>query len=120
MTRSLAFRFAIPLAMVAVCTVGAQQKPTELGFFISSAGSGKGADLGGLDGTLATGATNLTCSDWTSASDGSGSAQVGHHDRQGGGQNPTSWNSAHASRGCSQTNLQGTGGDGLFYCFAAK
>ena len=74
----------------------------------------------GLDGTLATGATNLTCSDWTSASDGSGSAQVGHHDRQGGGQNPTSWNSAHASRGCSQTNLQGTGGDGLFYCFAAK
>jgi hypothetical protein len=73
-----------------------------------------------LDGTLATGATNLTCSDWTSASDGSGSAQVGHHDRQGGGQNPTSWNSAHASRGCSQANLQGTGGDGLFYCFAAK
>ena len=35
-----------------------------------------------LDGTLATGAANLTCSDWTSASDGSGSAQVGHHDRR--------------------------------------
>jgi hypothetical protein len=74
-----------------------------------------------LDGTLATGASgNLTCDNWTSASDGTGSAQVGHHDRQGGGQNPTSWNSAHASRGCSQANLQGTGGDGLFYCFAAK
>jgi hypothetical protein len=74
----------------------------------------------GLDGTLATGTTNLTCGNWTSASDGTGSAQVGHHDRQGGGQNPTSWNSAHASRGCSQANLQGTGGDGLFYCFAAR
>lgn len=71
-----------------------------------------------LDGTLATGAANLTCNNWTSGGDGS--AQLGHHDRQGGGQNPTSWNSAHASRGCSQANLQGTGGDGLFYCFAAK
>jgi hypothetical protein len=71
-----------------------------------------------LDGTLATGATNLTCGNWTSAAEGS--AQVGHHDRQGGGQNPTSWNSAHASKGCSQANLQGTGGDGLFYCFVAR
>jgi hypothetical protein len=71
-----------------------------------------------LDGTLAAGDTNLTCNNWTSAADGS--AQVGHHDRQGGGQNPTSWNSAHASKGCSQANLQGTGGDGLFYCFVAR
>jgi hypothetical protein len=45
---------------------------------------------------------------------------VGHHDRQGGGFNPTSWNSAHLSNGCSQSNLQSTGGDGLFYCFAAE
>jgi hypothetical protein len=43
---------------------------------------------------------------------------VGHHDRVGGGDQPTSWNSAHNSRGCSQANLQGTGGNGLFYCFA--
>lgn len=42
----------------------------------------------------------------------------GHHDRQGGGANPTSWNSAHGSRGCSQENLRGSGGDGLYYCFA--
>lgn len=56
-----------------------------------------------------------TCSNWTSS--GEGSAQVGHHDRHGGGN--TSWNSAHASRGCSQENLAGTGGAGLFYCFAA-
>jgi len=69
-----------------------------------------------LDGTAASGEDDTTCSNWTSQ--GEGSALVGHHDRQGGGDNPTSWNSAHASRGCSQENLQGTGGDGLFYCFA--
>jgi len=61
---------------------------------------------------------DTTCGDWTK--NGEGSARVGHHDRNGGGDNPTSWNSAHASRGCSQENLQGTGGDGLFYCFAAR
>lgn len=69
-----------------------------------------------LDGTVLIGEADTTCSNWTSS--GEGSAQVGHHDRNGGGQNPTSWNSAHASRGCSQDNLRGTGGDGLFYCFA--
>jgi hypothetical protein len=71
-----------------------------------------------LDGTTFTDGADHTCQNWTGSGDGS--AQVGHHDRQGGGQNPTSWNSAHASRGCSQENLRGTGGDGLFYCFAAK
>jgi hypothetical protein len=29
-------------------------------------------------------------------------------------------NSSHGTRGCSQENLVGTGGAGLFYCFAAK
>lgn len=212
MTRAWAFRFAIPMAMAAICVVGAQ-KPAGMGFFITSVGSGKGADFGGvegadkhcqqlaqaagagtrtwraylsvggakpvnakdrigsgpwtnakgvtvaksvadlhsdanqlskqnsltekgevvngrgdtpnrhdiltgsnLDGTLAGDA--LTCNNWTSS--GEGSAQVGHHDRDGGGQNPKSWNSAHASKGCSQENLRGTGGDGLIYCFAAK
>jgi hypothetical protein len=71
-----------------------------------------------LDGTLATGAADTTCRNWTS--NGEGSAMVGHHDRQGGGANPNSWNSAHASKGCSQQNLIGTGGNGYFYCFAAK
>lgn len=56
-----------------------------------------------------------TCSNWTS--NGEGSAQVGHHDRHGGGN--TSWSSAHGSRGCSQKALTGTGGAGYFYCFAA-
>jgi hypothetical protein len=210
MSRAFAFRVAIPLAMLAVCTVGAQ--PSGMTFFITSAGPGKGADLGGLEGAdkhcqqLATAvgagnrtwraylsaagakrvdakdrigagpwqnvkgvvvatsvadlhsdanklskensltekgevvngrgdtpnrhdiltgsnldgtvSANATCNDWTSSADGS--AQVGHHDRTGGGANPTSWNSAHGSKGCSQENLRGTGGDGLFYCFAAK
>ena len=213
MNKVWAFRFAIPMAMVAVCVVGAQQKPAGLGFFITSVGSGKGADLGGLegadkhcqalaqaagagsrtwraylsaggakpvnakdrigagpwenakgvvvatsvadlhsdanklskensltekgavvngrgdkpnthdiltgsnlDGTLA--GDSLTCNNWTSS--GEGSATVGHHDRDGGGTNPKSWNSAHPSKGCSQDNLIATGGAGLFYCFAAK
>ena len=56
-----------------------------------------------------------TCNNWTSSAEGS--AQVGHHDRHGGGN--ISWNSAHASRGCSQEVLVSTGGAGLLYCFAA-
>lgn len=70
------------------------------------------------DGTAFTDGQDHTCNNWTSNS--TGSAQVGHHDRQGGGANPTSWNSAHGSKGCSQKDLIGTGGNGYFYCFAAK
>ena len=67
-----------------------------------------------LDGT----ASANTCNNWTSSTEGS--ANVGHHDRQGGGANPTSWNFAHPSKGCSLENLRATGGDGRFYCFATK
>lgn len=70
-----------------------------------------------LDGTTFSPDEDHTCKNWTS--NGEGSAQVGHHDRNGGGANPTSWNNAHGSRGCSQENLIGTGGNGYFYCFAA-
>ena len=69
-----------------------------------------------LNGMAIAGNGDTTCSNWTN--NGEGSARVGHHDRQGGGENPNSWNSAHGSRGCGQTDLQGTGGNGLFYCFA--
>lgn len=65
-----------------------------------------------LDGNL----VGNACEDWTTS--GEGSAMVGHHDRTGGGDNPTAWNAAHPSRGCGMEALQGTGGDGLFYCFA--
>jgi hypothetical protein len=71
-----------------------------------------------LDGTAYTEDGYNNCSNWSN--NGDGNARVGHHDRQGGGQNPNSWNSAHNSRGCSQSALQGTGGNGFFYCFAAS
>ena len=57
-----------------------------------------------------------TCPNWTSEV-ADGSAQVGHHDRHGGGN--VSWNSAHGSRGCGAADLPKSGGAGLFYCFAA-
>lgn len=69
-----------------------------------------------LDGTAFSDGADHTCGNWTK--NGEGSAQVGHHDRTGGGQVPSSWNSAHGSRGCSQANLVATGGNGYFYCFA--
>ena len=71
-----------------------------------------------LDGTAFTDGEDHTCGNWST--NGAGSAQVGHHDRQGGGDNPTSWNAAHGSRGCSQDDLIGTGGNGLYYCFATN
>ena len=70
----------------------------------------------GTDGRALSG--DKTCSNWTSSVDGTGAARLGHYDKQGGGENPNSWNSAHDSRGCSQTNLVSTGGAGAFYCFA--
>lgn len=68
------------------------------------------------DGTTA---ADMTCGDWTLS--GVGTAMVGHHDRMGLNDDPPSksWNASHGSRGCSQEALQGTGGNGYFYCFAA-
>ncbi len=70
------------------------------------------------DGTAFTGEEYTNCDNWTSS--GEGTTRVGHHDRMGRGASGASWNSAHNSRGCSQQNLQGTGGNGLFYCFAVN
>jgi hypothetical protein len=70
-----------------------------------------------LGGTLHVGDNYDNCNNFRSNSTGSGSVRVGHHDRQGGGENPTHWGSAHSSRGCSQANLVATGGSGRFYCF---
>jgi hypothetical protein len=64
-------------------------------------------------------ALNMTCNNWTSST--FGNAMLGHIDR-----NPkmpanlTSWNAAHQSRSCSQPDLIATGGNGLYYCFAAQ
>ena len=74
------------------------------------------------DGTAFAGADDMTCGNWT-RSGAEGAAMLGHHDRIGLKDDAPSksWNASHASRGgCSQTALQGTGGAGLFYCFAAN
>ncbi|HUG76316.1 MAG TPA: hypothetical protein VML57_02395 [Burkholderiales bacterium] len=62
---------------------------------------------------------DMTCGDWTQS--GAGSAMVGHHDRIGLRDDAPSrsWNASHPSRGCSQDALRTSGGNGLFYCFAA-
>jgi hypothetical protein len=65
-----------------------------------------------------------TCRNWTSSTQGA--AMVGHIDKMGlrDDEASKSWNSSHPSRGpdggCSQNDLRSTGGDGLFYCFAAN
>ena len=74
------------------------------------------------DGRAFLGNADMTCINWTSS--GAGAAMLGHHDRQGltDEESSKSWNSSHPSRGagggCSQTALRGSGGNGLFYCFA--
>ena len=97
-----------------------QNSLTEKGAMVNGAGDKPnqhdiltGSDL---EGRLAAG--DPPCGNWTS--NAAGGAMAGHHDRTGGGTNPTSWNAAHATKGCSQQALVGTGGNGLFYCFAAK
>ncbi len=68
-------------------------------------------------GRVPTGAAQvLSCNNWMSNAD-TDRTIVGHHDRLGGAN--TSWNSTHSSAGCSQPALVKTGGNGLFYCFAA-
>ncbi len=80
------------------------------------------------DGTAFPPDKDMTCKNYTSSTQGA--VMLGHNDRQGTKDDAPSksWNSSHASRepkdgsapgqGCTQKALQGTGGDGLFYCFA--
>jgi len=74
------------------------------------------------NGTAFPGTDDKTCGNWTKS--GEGSAIVGHIDRDGLPTDPvavrTSWNSSHATKGCSDEALVSTGGAGLLYCFAAK
>lgn len=76
------------------------------------------------DGTAFAAGDDRTCKNWTSGTEGT--AMLGHIDRHGLTDTPEarSWNSAHPSRGpdggCSQNDLKGSGGAGLFYCFAVN
>ena len=67
------------------------------------------------DGRAFTDAADHTCSNWTSNA-ATGSAQLGHSDKQGGGNG--SWNT-YPSRGCGQENLVATGGAGKL-CHALR
>jgi hypothetical protein len=77
-----------------------------------------------MDGRAFAAGEDRTCRNWTSSTQGA--AMVGHIDRKGLRDDAASksWNSSHPSRGpeggCSQSDLRGTGGNGLFYCFAAN
>ena len=75
------------------------------------------------DGSAFPGApfSDMTCANWTKSS-ADGAAMTGHHDREGPIASPwaSSWNSAHPTLGCSQEKVRPTGGEGLFYCFAAN
>jgi len=72
------------------------------------------------DGTAFGPGEDRTCGNYT-MSGTEGAVMLGHHDRTGLDDSPPakSWNTSHLSRGgCSQEALRGTGGAGLFYCFA--
>jgi hypothetical protein len=71
-------------------------------------------------GMYSTAGGDTTCGNWTKSGDGS--ALVGHHDRMGLRDDAPSksWNSSHATQGCSLDALKKTGGGGLLYCFAQK
>ncbi len=74
------------------------------------------------DGMAFAAGEDRTCGNWTMGG-AEGTAIVGHHDRTGLDDSAPakSWNSSHASRGgCSLDALKGTGGNGLFYCFAGN
>lgn len=76
-----------------------------------------------LTGTNADGtAVPETCGNWTMGGP-DGIAIVGHSDRTGlnDSAEAKSWNSSHPTRGgCTVDAFKGTGGEGLFYCFAAN
>lgn len=90
---------------------GRAQKPNKHDILTGSDPQGRYSTAGG----------DRTCGNWTNSSD-KGSAIVGHHDRAGLDKqwNSLSWNSSHGSRGCGAKDLPKSGGDGLFYCFAAN
>ena len=83
--------FAASIALVALCAGGAAQaQPANMTFFVTSAGSGKGADFGGLDGAdkhcqtlaAAAGAGNRT---WHAYLSTGGAQPVNAKDRIGDG-----------------------------------
>ena len=106
-------------AMLLSCGFGvsAHAQQANMTFFITSAGSGKGADLGGLDGAdahcqalaQAAGVGNRTWRAYLSTNGRGGANAVNARDRIGTGP----WQDANGV-------VIATGGNGLFYCFAER
>jgi hypothetical protein len=93
---------------------GRSEKPNRHDALTGSTADGKALPAG----------EDRTCKNWTSST--AGAAMMGHIDREGLRDDAPSksWNSSHPSRGpgggCTGDDLKSTGGDGLFYCFAAN
>lgn len=85
---------------------------------------GDGGNLGGLADAdahcqklaAAVGVGDRTWRAYPSTQARPGQPPVNARDRIGNGN--TSWNSSHATTGCSQADLAAWGGAGLFHCFA--
>src|ERR1700676_1846388 len=94
---SMTLRTALPLvtaaALIGLGLAAGQAQQAGMTFFVSSAGSGKGADLGGLDGAdahcaalaKAAGATATTWHAYLSTTEPGGTAGVNARDRIGKG-----------------------------------
>jgi hypothetical protein len=98
----------------------------ELGNQVPAGGGAGGVQHDIITGTLADGTVSagLTCGDWTAIT---GGVLVGHSNRAGGGDAPTSWSSAHGNppSGCApltapNPNVGSGGGRGSIYCFATN
>ena len=123
MDRRLRLSILVSLALLTLGgTAGGQAQTSEMSFFITSAGSGKGGDLGGVDGadgickTLAqaAGAGGKT---WRAYLSTQGAGAVNARDRIGAGP----WQNARGVVVAKDVaELKSTGGNGLFYCFATK
>src|SRR5262245_11947900 len=108
--------------------LGAQSSLTERGTIVAGVGFTPNYHdvLTGSqpDGQAFAAGEDRTCGNWTKSTQGA--AMVGHIDRRGLRDDAASksWNSSHPSRGpdggCSQKDLNSTGGNGLFYCFASN
>ena len=108
---------------------GIDKQDREYDYMLAHPASNRHETLTGshADGTAFTDNEDHTCNNWTSEATGDSAnlrenkgpkAQVGMSDRNGGGNG--SWNSAHGTFGCSQTDLGRSHGIGMYYCFATN
>ncbi|MEO7955854.1 MAG: FlgD immunoglobulin-like domain containing protein [Fibrobacteria bacterium] len=101
--------------------VGIGLSLTEIGTAIPYSGGASRHDIltgSDSDGTAFSPGPDSTCGNWTKETT-EGGAYVGHYNKDGGGDHPKSWNSAHLSYGCSNAKFVESNCGGYIYCFAA-